>query len=88
MRNPSGELLRHRLFTAQDPAKIRSSDPEQLGQLVPPANLDAQPPQVFKRLFHCSGDGSASWRKASAARKSFIRDASAMRLPSRKPASV
>ena len=57
MSEPLDQLLRHRLFPAQDPPEIRPGDAKQLRELVPPANLIAKPPQVFERLVHRRGDG-------------------------------
>ena len=50
------QLLRHRLFPAQHPTKIGTCDAEQLGELVPPANLFPQPPQLRQRLLLCRAD--------------------------------
>ena len=37
--------------------EIRSSNAEELSKFIPPANLNAQPPQLFKRLVHRCGGG-------------------------------
>ncbi len=90
MRELFGQLIRHRLVPAQNPPKVRPGYAQQLREFVSTANtnLIAKPSQLFKRLFHRCGEGIASWRRASAARNSFIKDASPIREPSRKPASV